>query len=66
MAIISPSLSIIEKLKPSPTVGVALIKFLQKNLSDAYEVYFQPFRGDMPDIIILRKGSGAYIIEVRL
>ncbi len=67
MAILNPELSIIEKLRPAPTEGeLHLLKFLETNLSDDYEVYFQPYlNGDMPDIVIMRKGSGVYIIEVK-
>jgi hypothetical protein len=67
MAILSPNISIIEKLRPAPTEGeLNLLMYLKDNLSDDYEVYFQPFlNGDMPDIVIMRKGSGVFIIEVK-
>ena len=67
MAILSPEIAIIEKLRPAPTEGeLHLLKFLKENLSNDYEVYFQPFlNGDMPDIVIMRKGSGVFIIEVK-
>jgi len=43
-----------------------LLDFLHKTLDNTYEVYFQPYlNGDNPDIIILREGSGAMIIEVK-
>ena len=42
-----------------------LIEFLAK-LSDEYEVYFQPFiNGDLPDIVLMKKGFGILIIEVK-
>ena len=41
--------------------------FLLENLDDEYEVYFQPFlkRGTVPDIILMRKGGGVLIVEVK-
>ena len=67
MAKINPDLEIIRRLRPAPTEGeLHLLNFLNDNLSDDYEVYFQPFlNGDMPDIVIMRKGSGVFIIEVK-
>jgi hypothetical protein len=67
MALLSPDIATIEKLRPAPTEGeLHLLNFLKNNLSDDYEVYFQPFlNGDMPDIVIMRKGSGVFIIEVK-
>jgi hypothetical protein len=67
MAILSPEINIIANLRPSPTEGeIHLLRFLKENLPDDYEVYFQPFlNGDIPDIVIMRKGSGVFIIEVK-
>ncbi|MBQ0733940.1 NERD domain-containing protein [Aquimarina celericrescens] len=43
-----------------------MIDFLLENLNDEYEIYFQPFlNGDCPDIILMRKGGGILIIEVK-
>ena len=43
-----------------------MIDFLLENLSDEYEIFFQPFlNGDCPDIILMRKGGGVLIIEVK-
>ena len=43
-----------------------LLNFLSSVLDDTYEVYFQPFlNGDNPDIVIMRRGSGVMIIEVK-
>ncbi len=43
-----------------------MLRFLEANLDNSYEVYFNPYlNGDRPDIIILRKGYGALIIEVK-
>ena len=67
MAIIYPDFDTIKLLKVPPTAGeLHLLKKLEKNLDDSYEVFFQPFlNGDMPDIVIVRKGYGIYIIEVK-
>lgn len=67
MAIFVPTIDYIKNhIKPSATTGeMWLLKQLQQ-LDDSYEVYFQPFlNGDYPDIIILKKNCGAYIIEVK-
>lgn len=43
-----------------------MIDFLIENLNDSYEIFFQPFlNGDCPDIILMRKGGGILIIEVK-
>lgn len=57
----------IQRLKVSPTEGeMHLVEYLKDNLDDTYEVFFNPFLdGDRPDIIILRKGTGAFVIEVK-
>ena len=67
MAIIYPSIEKIQLLRQKPTEGeLNLLKFLKETLDDTYEVFFQPFlNGDIPDIIIMRKESGVYIIEVK-
>ena len=67
MAIIYPQLENILRFKVKPTNGeLHLVKFLQKNLDNSYEVFFNPFLdGDRPDIIILKKDVGAFIIEVK-
>ncbi len=67
MAIVYPSLSKIRAGRLEPTEGEwHLIQFLEKNLDDTYEVFFQPFiNGDRPDVVIMRKGGGVYIIEVK-
>ena len=60
MAIIYPPIEAINKTNPQPTEGErTAIDFLVNTLDDDYEVFFQPFlNGDMPDIIIMRKGGG--------
>jgi hypothetical protein len=67
MAIIYPKYETIRNLKVPPTEGeLKMIDFLLENLNDEYEVYFQPFlNGDCPDIILMRKGGGVLIIEVK-
>jgi hypothetical protein len=67
MAIISPPLHAIASMRPKPTEGEwVLLNFLHTTLDDTYEVFFQPFlNGDMPDVVIMRRGSGVYIIEVK-
>lgn len=67
MAIIYPKYETIKNLKVPPTEGeLKLIDFLLEILNDEYEIYFQPFlNGDCPDIILMRKGGGVLIIEVK-
>ncbi|MDT7042918.1 nuclease-related domain-containing protein [Candidatus Nitronereus thalassa] len=67
MAKIFPCLENIERLKVPPTPGeIALATSLAQRLSDDYEIFFQPFlNGDMPDIILMRRGAGVAIIEVK-
>ncbi len=67
MARFFPPLDQIRKLRVPPEPGeLYLLEFLQNNLNDSYEVYFQPFlNGDRPDIILMRRNSGVLIIEVK-
>lgn len=67
MAILSPDWNTINKLKVAPTTGEkTLLNFLEANLDDSYEIFFQPYlNGDNPDIVIMRKNSGVLIIEVK-
>ncbi|MFD2247210.1 nuclease-related domain-containing DEAD/DEAH box helicase [Pontibacter ruber] len=67
MAIFYPSLEKINELKVKPEPGEwYLLNFLKIILSNAYEVFFNPFlNGDRPDIVILKKGAGILIIEVK-
>ena len=67
MAIFYPSLEVISKLKVPPTEGErTLLDFLGRVLDDSYEVYFNPYlNGDRPDVVIMRKGNGVMIIEVK-
>ena len=67
MATLYPSLKQIQNFNPRPTQGEwALVKFLADNLVPACEVYVQPsLNGDFPDAIIMWKGHGVCIIEVK-
>lgn len=43
-----------------------LLKFLDKELDDSFEVYFNPYmNGDRPDIVLMKKGQGILVIEVK-
>jgi hypothetical protein len=67
MAILYPDINTIKKSKVPPTDGeLKLLSFLNQNLNDSYEIFFQPFlNGDNPDIVVMRKGSGVIIFEVK-
>lgn len=67
MAQFIPSLDVIQHFRPQPTEGEwTLLCFLESTLDDSYEVYFNPFlNGDRPDVVIMRKGGGVLIIEVK-
>lgn len=67
MATLYPALENIERLTVPPTDGERhLLTVLCDTLDDAYEVYFNPYLdGDRPDLIVLKPGCGALIIEVK-
>jgi hypothetical protein len=67
LAQLNPSLDIIQKQKVKPTEGeFKLLNFLISILDNSYEIYFQPFlNGDCPDIVIMKRGYGVIIIEVK-
>lgn len=67
MAKIYPDIAQIPFLRVKPTEGEwELVNILNQRLPDEFEIFFQPLLdGDHPDIIILRKGYGAMIIEVK-
>ena len=66
MAKFFPALKYIKTLKQKPTEGEYHALEVLKNLSDEYEVYYQPYiNGYNPDIIIVRKDYGALILEVK-
>lgn len=67
MAILYPPVEVIKKRKPAATPGErALLSFLLHNYNDEYEIFFQPFlNGDLPDIIVMHRGCGVMIFEVK-
>ena len=67
MATFIPSIDKILQFKVKPETGeLELLFFLEKILDDSFEVYFNPYmNGDRPDILIMRKGYGVVIIEVK-
>lgn len=67
MAILLPSLPVIRRLKVPPTDGeLYLCEFLEEKLDDNCHVFFNPYLdGDRPDIIVLKKGCGAVIVEIK-
>lgn len=67
MATLYPPLDVIERRRPELTQGEKyLLDFLIMNYDDEYEVFCQPYlNGDLPDIILMRKGGGVLVIEVK-
>lgn len=67
MAVLSPPLEVIKNQKVKPTEGEwKILNFLLENLNDSYEIFYQPYlNGDNPDLIIMHKGCGVLIIEVK-
>lgn len=67
MAIFYPTIERINQFKVQPTDGErTLLNFLERTLDDSFEVYFNPFlNGDRPDVLIMRKGYGVMVIEVK-
>ena len=67
MAILIPERKIIEQQKDLPTNGeMAILNFLEITLNDEYAIYYQPYlNGKNPDIVLMRKGGGVLIIEVK-
>ncbi len=66
MAKFFPDLKDIKSLKQKPTVGEYHALEILKDLSNEYEVYYQPYiNGYNPDIIVLRKNYGVLVIEVK-
>ena len=67
MAAVYPDFQTISQLRTPATEGeFYLLNELACKLSSEFEIFFNPFLdGDRPDIIILRKGYGAVIIEVK-
>jgi hypothetical protein len=67
MATFIPTIEKIRQFKVKPEEGeLELLLFLEKTLDNSFEVYFNPYmNGDRPDILIMRKGYGVMIIEVK-
>ena len=67
MAILNPSIEVIKRQKVKPTEGeLTLLNYLVANLDNSIEIFFQPFlNGDFPDIILMKRGYGVLIIEVK-
>ncbi|KAA6323228.1 hypothetical protein EZS27_027314 [termite gut metagenome] len=67
MATLIPTIDKILRFKVKPEEGeLALLRFLEKTLDNSFEIYFNPYmNGDRPDIVIMRKGYGVLIIEVK-
>lgn len=67
MAIFYPTIERIQQFRVQPTEGEwTLLDFLRNTLDDSFEVYFNPFlNGDRPDVLIMRKGYGVMVIEVK-
>lgn len=54
------------KSQPVTEGELALLKAFNDHLPNDYEIFFQPYlNGDRPDIVILRKGYRAHIVEVK-
>lgn len=66
MATFFPTLQEIKSLKRAPEPGELTLLQVLDGLHDTYEIYFQPFlNGDRPDVIIVKKGYGVLVIEVK-
>lgn len=67
MATLIPSYEKILTMKVKPEEGeLHLLRFLDKELDNSFEVYFNPYmNGDRPDVVIMRKGYGVLVIEVK-
>ena len=67
MAKLIPTIDKIKKFTVQPEEGeLYLLNFLDQVLDDSFEVYFNPYmNGDRPDVVIMKKGQGVLIIEVK-
>ena len=67
MAIFFPGFENIGRLTVPPTEGESqLLSIIGKEFDDSHEVYFNPYLdGDRPDVIVLKPGCGALVIEVK-
>ncbi|HOH97903.1 MAG TPA: UvrD-helicase domain-containing protein [Candidatus Cloacimonadota bacterium] len=67
MGKVYPDIETLSSKSQPPTEGeMALIRAFKEYLPDDCEIFFQPYlNGDRPDIVILRKGYRAHIVEVK-
>lgn len=67
MATLIPTFDKILLQKVKPEEGeLHLLNFLDRELDDSFEVYFNPYmNGDRPDIVLMKRGQGLMIIEVK-
>lgn len=67
MAKFYPPLNVVKNFKVPPTEGEwKLLEFLGATYDDEYEVFFQPYLNEArPDVIVMRKGGGVLIVEVK-
>lgn len=67
MAKMKPDWNNISRLTVKPTEGeLFLLKKLDDALDNSYEIFFNSYLdGDRPDIVILKRGYGSIIIEVK-
>lgn len=57
----------LDEVASAPKVGeLYLIEHLKKNLDQSFDIFFKPnINGDRPSIVILKKGAGIIIVEVK-
>ena len=66
MAILSPTRDIIDKLHQNAELGEIKVLNALMCLPDTYQIFFQSYlNGDRPDFIVVRKGGGVLLIEVK-
>ena len=67
MANIRPNWNNIKRLTVKAEAGeLYLLEQLDEALDNSFEIFFNPYLdGDRPDIVIIKKGHGAVIIEVK-
>ncbi len=67
MGVVYPPLETLMQKSQPPTEGeLALLKAFQDYLPQDCEIFFQPYmNGSRPDLVILRKGHRAHIVEVK-
>jgi hypothetical protein len=67
MAKVIPGIEKAKLSKQPPTEGeIFLLAYLEEYFDPDAEVYFQPcFNGERPDVVIIKKGVGIIIVEVK-